>query len=336
MRRTNVVLILLVVVVGAIVICGQAGLKPHRAVGGNPPPSVQDDAIFVLHGTLSPIATVPIDARNLRLAVPVNTWVWQGESLGEADSERAGNPEGGDARVCREIATTAIALAQHNVQEIGEEIENARSEASELESQLISSQPGELETERDFERRDTLFRQELASQQDHEAAVSERALAESALATARSRLAAVSASIGRLEFKALAAQSRLDEIIARNQEIEVVSQPAGGRVGTVRVVSPADGLVVSGVLPGTYGIAADTSLLRGHAQVTPAQLGALRMGQPVSIAIDQLPALHARISGISRKPVGSFWDPRYPVELSVENPASLRLEDTAVSIAVQR
>jgi len=329
-----------VLIIGAIVIWGQVQLRLRRGDLHDRKLSGKDDSTIVLTGILGPMATIPIEVRNLRLAVPLNSWVQEGQSLGEADSGSAWEEsaaQSSDVSTCREAARAAIAEAQQNAQEIEAELENARSDDASSNVQLTSLQSGELEAEQDFERRDTLFRQGLIGDQDYNASVAARSLAESAVEAARSRQASTSAAIGDLNLRAQVAQSRLAETTAWNQAVEDASLLARRSAAPGPVLSPADGLIVAGALPGTYGIASDASLLRARTQVSPSRLASLRLGQSASITAEQLPGenVNARIIEISKKPIASSTGPAYPVELLVENPSGLRLEGITVRITLR-
>jgi multidrug resistance efflux pump len=301
-----------------------------------PKPVFKDDRGFVLTGTLSLVVTTQIDARNLELAVPLNSWVLKGQLIAEADSGVA--PEQiNRALLCREEANAAVAEAQANIREIDAELATTRADARNIESELISSETAELEGRLEFERRDRLFRNEVASQLDHDEAVFTRDSAASAAAEVRSHLGATLVKISELETRSRNARSSLSEAMMRSSATEAGVEQME-QTGRTPVISPADGFIVaSDLFPGTFGIASDPDLLCVHTHVHQADVASVRFGQQAVVAIYGEPAttLRAKVSAISETPINSPDAASYVVTLSVENPEAKRFAGASVEIRLQ-
>jgi multidrug resistance efflux pump len=302
-------------------------------------PVVKHDATLILPGILMPAITTPIAVGNLNLVVDLNTHVQQGEVIGVAPSQIAPaeveqtRSELANARFC-------VAQAEENLRQINEELSARRAQLSSMNSQEMSAETGDLEAEREFERRETLFRSGLASEIDYDAAGEARASAAAALASLRSNIAATEVEADEWEVKAEEAQTKLAEASERAHAAQALAESMQGRRKAEPVLSPADGIIVaSGDPAGTgFGIASDPSQLCVYAELPQADVMSVRVGQEALIVLKGEPAvtLKAKVSALPQTPVDSPEGVTYPLILSVENPARTWLAGVAVRVRIER
>jgi membrane fusion protein (multidrug efflux system) len=331
--KRSISLILMTSVAAALFAWSHAQSKARKAVASASRQLAQDDNPgLILTGTIVPMITTPINGQNLNLAVPLNTWVKRGEVIGTAEPQ-TDRGEMDSARQELEEAISAERRAEDGIRQVEEELGTLQAQVSSMDSQNALAQTAEFDAEREFERRDTLFRSGLTSRFDYNEAVTARDSAEAALDSIRSNLAAAAIEIDEWKAKAQEAQTGLGEATSRRNAAEVVfEQMQGGPTGEP-VVSPADGIIVASGQPGTsVGIASDPRQLCAYATVRQADLMAVGVGQQFLIVLDAQPGvtLHATVSAIAETPADSSEGASYQVAFTVDNPGGTWLSGAAM------
>src|SRR5882724_7174373 len=101
---------------------------------------------LILQGILVPMITIPIAVRDLKLMVPLNTQVQQGEVIGVAPVQiTPADVEHAQSELVD--ANYGIAQAEERLREINEELTTRRAQASSMSTQEIAAESGELEAE---------------------------------------------------------------------------------------------------------------------------------------------------------------------------------------------
>ena len=294
---------------------------------------------LILHGTLIPMITIPIAARDLKLIVPLNTQVQQGEVIGVAPIQTA-PAEMARARSEFTDADARVAQAEASLRQINDELNTRRAQASSMTTREIGAASGELEADGEFGRRETLFRSGLTSELDYDGAAVARASADAALTSLRSDMAAIQAEIDEWETRAAEAQANLAAATERRNAAQALAGPAQRVDEIAPVLSPADGMIVVSQDPvGTsVGIASDPGQLYAYAALQQADLTSIRVGQQALIVLDGEPAvtLQGKVTVISETPVDSPEGATYPVALSVENPGRTWMGGVTVHVLIER
>jgi multidrug resistance efflux pump len=294
---------------------------------------------LILRGTLIPMITKPIAVRDLKLMVPLNTQVQQGEVIGVAPVQTA-PAEMEHAQSELADASYSIAQAEERLREVNQELTTRRAQASNMSAQEIAAESCELEAEGEFARRETLFRSGLVSGLDYDAAAVARASADTALTSLRSDMAVIQVEIDEWEAMAAEAQANLAVATERRNAAQALAGPAQRAEAIAPVVSPAEGMIVVSEDPvgRGVGIASDPGQLCAYAGLKQADLTSVRIGQQALIVLDGEPAvtLQAKVTAISENPVDSPEGAAYAVALSVENPGRRWMSGVAVHVLIER
>jgi multidrug resistance efflux pump len=314
--------------------------KPRKTVvSAKPELDLNHETGLILQGTLIPMITTPIAVSDLKLMVPLNTQVQQGEVIGIAPV-RIAPAEMGHAQSELADASSGIAQAEERLREVNEELTTKRAQANNMSTQEIAAENAELEAESEFARRETLLRSGLASELSYDAAAVARASADAALTSLRSDMAATQVEIDQWEARAAEAQANLAAATERGNAARALAGPAQHPDEVAPVVSPADGMIVVSEDPvGTsVGIASDPGQLCAYATLRQADLTSIRIGQQALVVLDGEPAvtLQARVTAIAEMPLDSPEGAMYPVGLSVENPGRTWLSGVAVHVLIER
>lgn len=318
--KRSILLILLALCAAALFGLGRAELRSHKKSASTRNAEQDGEPGLSLAGTIGPTITVPVLARNLHLTVPINGAVKRGDVIGtEESTTNLLEVEG--ARRELEDACSGERRAIETVRQLEERLAAAQSRTSSLDREEVEAGMAESDAEREFERNDHLHRSGLLSRFDYDAAVAAQASAETTANSVRSNISEASIDTDELEATALEAKAELREATERRAAAQAAFDTMPGGVEVRRVVSPADGVIVTSALPeGTsLGIASDGPLF-AHAMVPEADLMQVRIGQEASIVLDARPSaeFHAQLMAIAETPVdlpdGSFYELTFVVE----------------------
>jgi hypothetical protein len=178
-----------------------------------------------------------------------------------------------------------------------------------------------------------MLRSGLTSRFDYNAAATARDSSEAATYSIRSELADSAIMLDEWQAKALEAGTTLREATTHRNAAEAVFQRIQGSPRGEPVMSPAEGVLVSGEEAGAgFGIASDSRQLCGHAMVRQADLMAVRVGQQARIVLDADAGetLRGTVRAISEVPIDLSEGTFYEVTFGVENPAGTWLPSAAM------
>ena len=324
----------------AVFAWSHAHRKARKAVASASHALVQNlDAGLILAGKIVPMITKPIIGRNLNLAVPLNTWVKQGDTIGTVESQTAAGEMDG-ARQELEEAISAERKAEERIRQAQEELGTLPAQVNTMRVQEALAETAEFDAEQEFERREDAARSGFTPSIDYDTAVTAQDSAEAAVISLRSNLAEAAIEIDEWKARAQEAQAELGEATKRRNAAEAVLAQMQGGSENEPIVSPADGIIVdSGDPAGTgFGIASDPRKLCAYAMVRRADLMMLRVGQEALIVLDSRPAVafHAKVSAISETPVDSSKNGSYQVTFVVDNPGGTWLSGGSVHVRLAR
>jgi multidrug resistance efflux pump len=314
----------------ALFVWSHARTKAYKSVNAAPTKLLRNG--LILPGTVFPMITTPIVGGNLNLAVPLNVWVKQGEVIGTVQSQV---DPGDRERAWQELeeARSAEQRAEDEVRQAEEELSTVQTQVSSMDREEAAADTAKFDAEREFERQDAMLRSGLTSRFDYNAAATARDSSEAATYSIRSELADSAIMLDEWQAKALEAGTTLREATTHRNAAEAVFQRIQGSPRGEPVMSPAEGVLVSGEEAGAgFGIASDSRQLCGHAMVRQADLMAVRVGQQARIVLDADAGetLRGTVRAISEVPIDLSEGTFYEVTFGVENPAGTWLPSAAM------
>ncbi len=333
MKWNRLMALALVMSLGAaLFVWRHAQAKAHKVVTAALIQPVPDgNPSLTLTGILFPVITTPLSGRHVNLAVPLNTWVKQGEVIGTAESQ---TDPGERDRAWQEVmaARSAEQIAQDEIREDEEQLCTLQSQAGRMDREEVAAEVAESDAQRDYERQNTLFRSGLASRFDYNAAATARDSSEAAVSSIRSKLAESAIEIDEWQAKALAAETALREAAMRRNAAEaLVGQWQGAPIDGA-VISPADGIILAS--GDSVGIASDPRQVSAHVMVRAADLVAITVGRQAQIVFIEHPAvtLAGKVAAIAETP--TIWSDGayYEVVFVADNPTGAWLSGAAVHV----
>ena len=333
-RRLTIALVVLVVVT----VAGSVAHARHRTKVSNGAFRTLADgsASLVLPGVLSPAETTPIEAPVWNLTVPMNSYVTQGQIIGETASTVLPNQtmRRNESRLSSYETEAAVARARENVLQAEADLEAARARETDAAVQKVVSKIAERATEQLYENAGLQSRQGALPAPSYDQAVRAVDSAEAEAGATRSEAEADSVAVSDAMLRLQEARASLAEIDQQWQR----ALPATGRVresGRIPVVAPANGVLVArDPNGGTLEISPDPSVMRVETQVPEDDLFKMRVGEQAWVSLEAKPqvTLRATVSEIADAPIDSANGAVYPVTLVVDNPQGLWLAGAKVHV----
>lgn len=248
------------------------------------------EAVVTATGTLNAVTTVQVGSQLsgmiARLEADYNAVVRRGMLLAEIDP-RTFAATAAQARADVAAARGAVRVTEAELTVLDAEVAAAR-------AGLGSARAAQNEKERALRRLRALSRERLVSEQDLDGATAASDVARATTAQAAARLDTAVAQRG-------AGDARLESARAQLAQKEAALELASVNLERTRILSPIDGVVVSRAVdvgqtvaaslqaPVLFTIANDLRRMQIDAAVDEADIGRVRVGQPVEFSVDAYP-----------------------------------------------
>lgn len=245
---------------------------------------------IVLTGTLAPVVSIVLPAREIRLEVPMYSWVSKGQIIGEGVGE-----------------VRRVGVAERNLSRSDNSLEVAQQEVNRDESALISAEVAEQQAESRLAAVAFRSRRQIGGVLEEDEAVAERDRASAALVAAQRSVDSDLARVSELEGY------RLTRRRMRRAAMPTVE-------GLSPIAAPMDGMLVPAGAAGEVGLAADPDAVCIHAVIPAYDLGAVRVGRTARVTVDGASVVvSAKVSAISTDPVEFQGRSVYPMTLTLES-----------------
>lgn len=252
--------------------CGHSRRQPSAESQPMAKADPQQSGELVLEGTLEPVPARTIDEVPVRLTVPINSWVKEGQVIGETSS-----PQTEDE--CAESRPLHVA-------EAAAQLEVARLDASHARSELDLAEVTAREANDTYSRASLRYRQQLIPQLAYEAALADRDRAMSGLSASEERYQDATKKIGVLEKVSEDAGERSGKC-----RYDPAQSERRDQMTVVSVRSPAEGIIVpEKPARGQFGIARDAALFRVYANVSASDAALIRPGEVATVLLDSSPS----------------------------------------------
>jgi hypothetical protein len=275
----------------AVILACPAGMMRLNPWPETPPRSQEIRRTgIVLTGTLAPVVSIVLPAREIRLEVPMYSWVSKGQIIGE-----------GVGKVRR------VGTAERSLSRSDDSLEVAQQEVNRDESALISAEVAEQQAESRLSAVAFRSRQQIAGVLEEDEAVAERDRASAALAAAQR---SVDSDMARV--------SELERYRPTRRRLRRVAMPA--EEALTPIPAPMDGMLIPAGGAGEVGLAADPDAVCIHAMIPAYDLVAVRVGRIARVTVDGTSTVvSAKVSAVSADPVEFQGRSVYPMTLTLES-----------------
>lgn len=288
-------------------------------------------------GTVSAVVTVDVgtqvSGQISELRADFNTEVKRGQLIGRID------PQTFEARVRQAEAELAVAQAGVTMQiavlaRTGADLASAR-------ANLLSARSRDGDAQRELKRKEELLARGVASARDVDRARTE---AEAAAAQA----ASVEAAVVGAQAQRAVARAQIQNAEAQVQQREASVEQALIDLERTFIRSPIDGIVIDRAVnvgqtvaaalnaPVLFTIAQDLRVMQVETAVDEADIGRIRVGQPVIFTVDAYPGrtFEGRVEQVRRKPEEVQNVVTYTVIVSAANPRADLLPGMTANVQV--
>jgi HlyD family secretion protein len=292
-------------------------------------------------GTLNAVINVQVGSQVSgqikELHADFNSRVTKGQIIAQIDPD-VFQAQVNQARAQVEAAQAAVLNQQAAVTKTRADLENARAALAVAHAQTVKAHVAVVDGERSLGRQRELRRRELTAQSDLDAAQVARDSAvaqhEASLAQERAQAAMVDSAAAQLEV----ADAQLQSARAQVAQVQAALSQAELNLEHTVIRAPVDGVVVSRNVdvgqtvaaslqaPTLFLIAQDLSKMQVDTNVDEADVGRVRVGQPVTFTVDSFPgqAFTGEVVQVRKAPQVVQNVVTYDVVVSAPN-ADLRL-----------
>jgi HlyD family secretion protein len=288
-------------------------------------------------GTLNPVVNVQVSSQvsgNIKaLYADFNTRVRKGQLVALID------PQIFQAQV--DQASGAASAAHAGVNTARAQLEKARAELAgtianrdNQRSVLAKDRANALNAKAQFERSDSLFRQGIVSQQDHDTVQASLDAYQAQVAADQSQITAAEQNIQSAQAQVNVALTELSASQARQRQAEAALAQAKINLGHTQILAPVSGTVIarhfdvgqtvaaSFQAPDIFDIAQDLTKMQVDTNVDESDVGTIQTAQAATFTVDAYPEMIFRgvVTDIRKAPITQQNVVTYDVVISVANP----------------
>ncbi len=262
-----------------------------------------------------------------------NTKVKKGQLVAEID------PQVFQARVDQVRATldsarAAVVSARAQVEKANADVASARAAATNQKAAIAKAKAAADDANRKFQVRQQLFQQGIMSKEDADTAKStyDQAVAEQEAATAQ--LDAANHQVQAAQAQVQVAQTQLSSAQSQVQQAQASLAQAQLDLDHTKILAPVDGVVIARNMdvgqtvaasfqaPTIFQIAQDLTKMQVDTNVDEADIGQVKLNQPVTFTVDSYPnsPFHGSVTQIRQAPINVQNVITYDVVVAVANP----------------
>lgn len=288
-------------------------------------------------GTLNPVVNVQVSSQvsgNIKaLYADFNTKVKKGQLVALIDPQifQAQVDQAGSAA----SAAQAMAVtAQAQVDKARAELAGATASKDNLQSVLAKDKANALNARIQFERSDSLYKQGIVAQQDHDTAKANYDAYEAQVAADESQISAAEQNVLSAQSQVTVALRQLDTAQAQQRQAEAALAQAKINLDHTRILAPVSGTVIarhfdvgqtvaaSFQAPDIFDIAQDLTKMQVDTNVDESDVGTIEPEQPATFTVDAYPETVFRgvVTDVRKAPITQQNVVTYDVVISVGNP----------------
>jgi len=288
-------------------------------------------------GTVNAVVDVQVGSQvsgNIKaLYADFNTKVTKGQLVALIDPQ-VFQTQVDQAQAAAASARSAVITAEAQVQKANADLSGTMASEKGVESVLAKDRANALNAANQFQRQDSLFKEGITSQQDHDSAKANMDAAEAQVAADQSQIEASKQGILSAQAQVRVAQAQLGSAQAQSRQSEAALQQANVNLAHTRITAPVDGTVIarrmdvgqtvaaSFAAPTIFEIAQDLTKMQVDTNVDESDIGNIKAGQDATFTVDAYPGntFRGQIAAVRQAPINTQNVVTYDVVIAVANP----------------
>lgn len=252
-------------------------------------------------GNLNAVTTVlvgsQVSGQIMALMVDFNSIVKKNQVIARIDPALF-EAKVNQAKADLDSAEANINNQQAQVERARADVENARAALAEAKANTAKARVTFVDSKRDFDRKDELFRRELIAKSDLDSSQAAHDSSSALLDASRAKEQSLAAGIGSAEAQLRVAQAMLVSSRAQAKQKKAALDQAQIDLDHATIRAPVDGVVVSRAVdvgqtvaaslaaPTLFTIAQDLTKMQVDTSVDEADIGKVRLDAPVTFTVD--------------------------------------------------
>jgi len=288
-------------------------------------------------GTLNAVIDVQVGSQvsgNIKaLYADFNTKVTKGQLVAEIDPQ-VFQTQVDQAQAALGSVHSASITAEAQVQKANADLSGTIASEKGVESVLAKDRATALNASNQWQRQDSLFKEGIISQQDHDSAKATLDAAEAQVAADQSQIEASKQTIQSAQAQVRVAQAQLISAQDQERQAQGVFEQAKINLAHTRITAPVDGTVIARRMdvgqtvaasfqaPTIFEIAQDLTKMQLDTNVDESDIGNLSGGQEATFTVDAYPGttFHGQVSTVRKAPINVQNVVTYDVVITVANP----------------
>ena len=288
-------------------------------------------------GTLNAVVDVLVGSQvsgNIKaLYADWNTKVTKGQLVALIDPEIF-QAQVDQTRATLGAAHSAVVTAEAQVEKAKSDSAAAVANEKATEANAAKDLATSLNAKGQWERADSLFKDGLISQQDHDTAKATYDSVVAQVNSDHSQSDAAKQAIQSAEAGVRVAQSQLTSAQAQERQAQAVLDQAMINLAHTKITAPVDGTVIarrvdvgqtvaaSFAAPTIFEIAQDLTKMQVDTNVDESDIGSISVGQDAPFTVDAYPAttFHGQVTNIRKAPISAQNVVTYDVVVAAANP----------------
>ncbi|HMB84046.1 MAG TPA: efflux RND transporter periplasmic adaptor subunit [Terriglobales bacterium] len=229
---------------------------------------------------------------------------------------------------------SAAITAEAQIQKAKADLAGTIASEKSVESGLAKDRATALNASNQFQRQDSLFKDGLISQQDHDLAKATVDAAEAQVAADQSQIEASKQTIESAQAQVNVAQAQLGSAQAQDRQAQASLEQAKLNLAHTQITAPVDGTVIarrmdvgqtvaaSFAAPTIFEIAQDLTKMQLDTNVDESDIGNISTGQNATFTVDAYPGttFSGQVTAVRKAPINAQNVVTYDVVIAVANP----------------
>jgi HlyD family secretion protein len=288
-------------------------------------------------GTLNAVVNVQVGSQvsgNIKaLYADFNTKVTKGQLVAEIDPQ-VFQTQVDQAQAALGSVHSASIIAEAQVQKANGDLSGTIASEKSVESVLAKDRATALNASNQWQRQDSLFKEGIISQQDHDSAKATLDAAEAQVAADQSQIEASKQTIQSAQAQVRVAQAQLSSAQAQERQSRASLEQAKINLEHTRITAPVDGTVIARRMdvgqtvaasfqaPTIFEIAQDLTKMQLDTNVDESDIGNIRASQKATFTVDAYPGttFRGQVVDVRKVPINVQNVVTYDVVITVANP----------------
>ncbi len=288
-------------------------------------------------GTLNPVVNVQVGSQvsgNIKaLYADFNTKVKEGQLVALIDPQIF-QAQVDQAKGAAASAAAAVVTAEAQVEKAKSDLAGATANRDNLKAVLAKDQANALNAEIQWKRSESLFKEGVVSQQDHDSAKAAYDASRAQVVADQSQINAAEHNMQSAQAQVNVANTQLNAARAQSNQASAALRQSQINLDHTRIVAPVSGTVIarhfdvgqtvaaSFQAPDIFDIAQDLTQMQVDTNVDESDVGSVGTGQEASFTVDAYPGtlFHGKVSDVRKAPIVAQNVVTYDVVITVANP----------------